>query len=828
MFDTSPRRGLAFAGASAFLVIAASQQAFAQGQSARADDSIALEEVVVTARRTEEKLLDVPIAVTAFTAEDIESRGIRNLDDVASLTPGLTFSNLIGEFLPVPVIRGVAPVNVFGENNAAIFIDGIYVSGREGLNFSQLDLQDISVIKGPQAALYGRNAFSGAINYVTAKPTQEVQRKVELQAGNDGKKLAQVSLSGPLSDSLAGRIAFAYDSWDGSYENRVAGGPDIGGYEYKTVQGSLRYAPGETFSGLFSVYYSEDEIAAPAMTEVYADCENRNVTDPMLSSKWLNFCGELPTANSDSIGVMQGAEGEDRELLRVHLDLKWEFSAGTLTSLTGYSDLEQSFFEDGTRGTGTATYVYAAMAATATTPRPIRTFQATLLQNGLGDTTEEISQEFRFASPQDRALRWAAGLYYYNTKAEGGSDGVIAGPRLPADFGAFCPCVIINPATNLGFPTPGASGAADATFIPWFTDPTGGAYPLAVRTDVEAYSVFGSLDYDFTDRLTGRVEGRWTDETKKNETFASNGTLTRAVEDSWGIPNWRANLRFKPNEDWTVYGSIAGAEKSGDFATGTVRFVNNPNQSLTVAQPFDPEKNLSYELGTKARLAGGRVQLEADVYYIDWTDIVIPQIISEVNGQPIITPTSFEINAGDATIQGIELSITAAVTDRLIINAGASFSDAEFDEARIQSFAQFPSYAPAGDVSGNKLLRQSDTQFTAGFGYEVPVGDRYTWYVRSDWSYRGEQFADATNQTIVPEQNLLNASLGLRGEIWTLELWGRNLLHEDAPSGAFRDVAFTNYAPNLPLGSAGAFFPFRWSVSHPRLTTYGITARVKF
>ncbi|MDW8258029.1 MAG: TonB-dependent receptor [Gammaproteobacteria bacterium] len=797
---------------------------WAQDQSDEGE-SLSVDEVVVTARRAEERLLDVPLAVTAFTTEQIESQGIRNLDDIAALTPGLTFSNLIGEFLPVPVIRGVAPVNIFGENNAAIFVDGIYVSGREGLNFSQLDLQEINIVKGPQAALYGRNAFSGAINYVTAKPTSELRGKAEAQIGNDGKALGQFSVSGPvLGERLQGRLAVAYDRWDGSYTNRIANGPDIGGYEYKTAQASLRFATSERFEGLLSLYYSDDKIGPPAMSEVLANCENRNLVDPMQSSKWMNYCGKLPTVNADSLAVIAGADGEDRELTRVHLNLKWNVLGGTLTSLSGYSNTEQSYFEDGTRGTGIATYIYATTAPTPTTPRPIRTFQATLKQIGLGDTTEELSQELRFTSGE--RLRWSAGLYYYDTKAEGGNDGVIAAPALPSDFASFCPCVMITP--TLGFPTPGASAGANATFIPWFTDPLGGAFPLAVRADVEAYSAFGSIDYDFTERLTGRVEARWTDESKESTTFNASGAVLRRFEDSWQIPNWRATVDFKPRTDVMFYGSIARAEKSGDFGTGTVRFVSDPNTQVTVGQPYDPEVLLAYELGFKGRFFDGRFQTEFDIFWNDWSDIVIPQVVTEVNGQPIVQPTSFEINAGDATVKGVEWSFVARLTPRLRINGGISLTNAEYDNARIQTFALFPSFAPDGNVSGNKILRQSEEQFTLGLGYEAPLRETLRWYLRSDLAYRGKQFADAANQIVVPEQTLLNTSIGLRGEQWQVELWGRNLTHEDAPTGAFRDVAFTNFAPNLPFAGGGSFFPFRLSVSHPRLTTYGVTVRFNF
>ena len=187
--------GLVAAHLAAMLAFTAGSHLSAQ-QSVEADaDFAVLEEVVVTARKTSEQLLDVPLAITAFTAEAIESRGISNLDDVAAFTPGLTFSNVLGEFLPAPVIRGVAPIDIFGELNTAIFLDGVYVAGREGINFNQLDLERIEVVKGPQAALYGRNAFSGAINYVTARPSNEFSGKATVTVGNDGKRLAALTVS---------------------------------------------------------------------------------------------------------------------------------------------------------------------------------------------------------------------------------------------------------------------------------------------------------------------------------------------------------------------------------------------------------------------------------------------------------------------------------------------------------------------------------------------------------------------------------------------------------------------------------------------------------
>ena len=258
-----------------------------------------LEEVVVTARKIEERLQDVPLAISAFNAEEIESASIDNLDDIANLTPGMTFSNLLGEFLPVPVIRGVAPTAVQNrENNAAIFVDGVFISGRQGLNFAQLDLERIEVVKGPQAAMYGRNSFSGAVNIITAKPTDEFEGKAELTLGDNDRKVARGSISGPLIEGqLRGRVAVMKNEWGGSYENQVPGGPDIGGYDYETFQGSLSWTPTENFEALLTAYVSNDQIDMAATSAVTPNCENVSAFGVRLA----NYCGELPSIDEDDL-----------------------------------------------------------------------------------------------------------------------------------------------------------------------------------------------------------------------------------------------------------------------------------------------------------------------------------------------------------------------------------------------------------------------------------------------------------------------------------------------------------------------------------------------
>jgi hypothetical protein len=164
-----------------------------------------------------------------------------------------------------------------------------------------------------------------------------------------------------------------------------------------------------------------------------------------------------------------------------------------------------------------------------------------------------------------------------------------------------------------------------------------------------------------------------------------------------------------------------------------------------------------------------------------------------------------------------------------------SFLEAKFTNAVVTSFDQFPTYYPTGDISGNTLQRTSRLQGALTLDYSDQIVSAVGWYVRGDLSYRGKQYADNTDQAILPALTFLNAHLGLKGEHWSAEVWGRNLTNEDKPTDAFRDVYFSNALPgNItyagPPGvdatgnaGTGTIFPWRYSVSYPELRTFGVT-----
>ncbi len=808
----------AFVCASAFAQDPAGDAAAAEAAARNASDDV-LEEVTTAARKVQERLLDVPLAITPYDAGDIEAAGIANLDDVAAFTPGLTFSHVFGGLLPVPVIRNMAPTAIFQENNAGIFVDGVYVSGREGLNFSQLDVASIEVVKGPVSALYGRNTFSGAILYTTARPTAQFEARAEAQYGSDDKALGKLLVSGPLAGEwLKGRAAVLYDNWDGSYPNQ-SGGDRIGGYEFTTFSGSLLFTPADSFEGLLSFYVSDDQLGVPAMTGIATNCENRNLVNPA-SFGFANFCGELPTADDDTFSAARGATGEDRDLVRATLNLTWSLPGGsTVAAISGYSSLQESFILDA-QLSGGALFAYQATPFAPMAPGPLRSFATDLLLIGPGDETREFSQELRFSSAADEALRFSAGAYYYSTERESTSDGIAATAPLPGDFVGFCPCASVG--MGAGF----SLGFGNAIYGPWFASLTGDTrFELASREETDALAGFGWLEYDFAGRWSARVEARYTEE-EKTVTDLVGGTPEE--NNTWGFFTWRSDVSFKPHENRTLYASIATGEKSGAFDTATVDFDGSGgNPAQLVVFTVDPEKNTTFEVGYKGRSAGGRVQSDFAVFYIDWRDLVIPQVITEIAGQQTNPPFALDVNAGDATVYGAELALTAQLSRGWRATLGASWADAEYDDAAAETFAEFPTFAPDGDVSGLKVLRQSKWKGALSLTYEDVLTESLDWYMRHDLTHQDEQFADSTNQAVIPSHTYYNARFGLQARRWLIEFWALNVFEDDAPSGAFREVFFDNTLPNAQF-PIGATFPFRYSVSHPRLRQLGVTVRASF
>jgi iron complex outermembrane recepter protein len=854
-------------------LLAAAQEADSTGPK--------LNEIVVTSRKVQENLKDVPLSITAFDADTIAKAGITNLTDVAELTPGLSFFNAFGENLPVPVIRGVAPTDIFGAGNAAIFVDGVFISGREGLNFSQLDIERIEVVKGPQSAQYGRSAFSGALNYVTKAPSDEFEARALVEGGNDGKRRGLAMVSGPiLGETLTGRISFLYDEWDGSYENPLSD-VDVGGYRYRSWQGKLQWRPSDELKVSLSYYNSNDAVDDPATASLSANCEDR-VGDGNSSVRLQNFCGEVPDLDdlpgqngSDGIAKLAQAVGENRYLDRAILRADWTLpGVGTLTSLTGYSWTEQDSVSDFGRNLGLSQpFLYceglpsslAAPNSCGANPADLRFFTG-IYNPEFGATTEEWSQEIRFASDPDRRWRTVVGAFAYGTTIKDYPGNPVSALPLPST----------PPGTAVGLaPFQGEAAIGTAIFYTTFT-PDGGLDPLRrveTRNETSAFAIFGALDFDITDRLIARGEIRYAQDrneftawryqrcapftgdldplpatvcpdisVRPDDVFDLRTTapvVTNRASARFNSTVGRFGLQYKLSDEWMLYGSVAEGDKPGgiSFVELTVVTPEGPTQDRLAPDPFRTEKLTAWELGVKGYALDRRLSVDAAVFFSDWRDIVLRQLFETdpVSGLPLDQPAGFNENSGDAEVFGAELALAFAVTDGLTANTSLGWVDAELKNAKQENLSNFPTFAPDGDVSGNQLLRQPEWDASASLGYKHELVGEWDWFARGDVTYQSGVYVGNDNQGFLPERTYVNGRLGFRSPRYSIELWGRNLFNDTGAVAAFRDIYFGNtdninppFVNQGPRPDFDKFVPFRYTVSYPRERTYGLNLEVRF
>ena len=348
------------------------------------ENSLAIEEIIVTARKREESLQDIPVAVTAFSAAEIEAAGLRDVQDVAALTPGFNVAPLFGGDQATPVIRGLS--TTIGEPNVGFFVDGVYMGSRQTMttllgNF----IERIEVAKGPQSALYGRNTFGGAINFVTRKPSGAFEGDVEATAGSDGKQALRATLGGPFGDSrLSYRVAAMSDEFDGFYKNELTGG-NLDDRDTKGALGAL-YWEGESVDIDFNLVYTEvDDGDNPMRYE-----KNNIYFGPafgFLPPAFQMFAGEVP-AHEDGFAVTPG--GLEREQIFSSLKIEWDFGPAYLTSITGYNDFSHDRSVDSDYSANNYHYTTSYQDVT------------------------ELSQEFRLTSNSDGNWRWMAGVYAYS------------------------------------------------------------------------------------------------------------------------------------------------------------------------------------------------------------------------------------------------------------------------------------------------------------------------------------------------------------------------------------------------------------------------------
>lgn len=799
-----------------------------------------LEEIVVTARKAEERVQDIPIAISALSAQDIEREGVRSLQDLGQLIPGFTFD--VGAFASDtrPAVRGMQ--NERGRPSVAVLIDYVDASsenlatagGSSALRSRLLDVERIELVKGPQTVLYGRNAFGGAINYVTRRPSFEWEGRAGLEAGRGGLWALNAGFSGPLIDErLAFRVGISKSEFGGYYTNPNTSAA-LGTEDALGGSLALLFTPNDRLSIYARYQYSDEEFSEPATALVthrdrvpvpgVEGCppDVTGFPPPVVGTCTRGtFIGELTATAADIDLSPDPLTGEAfpglSQIMRFGtVQADYDIAGGTLTYVSGYmrnSNWDRSD-PDYTNYPFTENLALSLNAI-----------------NILNYEFKTNSHELRHVG-EAGALRWIAGGANYRE-------------RVTLDNGSQF--YLRNPNTFLRFP-----GAPPLSPTGIATSPNPRAIALnRQHRDTDHYSVFLSLGYQLNDQWRLTAEGRWSRDTIEYTVptysrqqlsllqqiplpFCPPETDDRDVPDAAKYPNvaydctWSAEVRstvftprfiadFRLNDNLMFYGSVARGFKPGGIAA---------NEAVTPeGQFYDPETVWAYEIGAKSDWLDGTLRLNGAVYFNDYKD---QQIGVQQRPAGSITDIPGITNAGRVEVLGLELSALWQATDNLTLSAAYSYTDAEFKEyIQGETGSSALNKAEAGnidgDFSGNKVGKSPRNAWNVSAEWRQQIAGDLDWFTQVSGIYRSQRFLDEANLAYLPSYSLVNLRFGLENANLSVTAYIDNLFDDDKIKSAQRTVDLGN-----PDGFP-AFAPGRgYLVFLPQPRTYGIRLSARF
>jgi len=761
-----------------------------------------LEEIVVTALKRAESLQDAPATVTAFDADTIEQARIQSMRDYVQLTSNMTLMETQNNAFAFVNIRGLAQIrNV--DPTVAVVIDGVLST--TSLAFSQelYDIQQIEVLKGPQGALYGRNATGGAINITTKQPTTEPEVYVRGGIGNgDNVQLSGVA-SGPVGDKILGRVVVGYKEADGWRDN-VATDVKADPYEDLTVAGKLLWDLGERTTLDLRLTMSETESTG---SQFVSNAPNfvtgfpgnamypGNGSAPPVPGLPASITALVGNPNNTSIKHQGNEPGmDDREVLSLSAKLDWELGGGTLTSITSFDTLdhvtaaEQFAYYPFVQVQGTTAPIHpagvlvpptaAALAAPGGTGQNL-----TFGQNRFHDS---ISEELRFTSPDDRRLRWIGGVYFAQTDLDvmiSINDDLGVGfveQHTSPNIGGINPTVswtarFLAPLIPiLGFP--GASALNPNT------NPNALAYNFDSNHNT-AYAAFGQINYDLSDTLELSAALRYDRDNRELTIMAPDqflpvfafpsGRQGDVREAEFDSVQPKLTLSWRPNEDWTVYGTYAEGFRSGGFnlsgvAIGVATLVaaGVPGLPQGVRDSYDQEDTKGFEIGFKSSLVGGALRWDAAVF-----DTEVANGFTFVFVAPFTAQTTRNIKSAD--VSGVETSLSWLATDRFQVNVGLGFLDSEITES---------DWIGAGGINivGKEMPQNPESTANLGLVYRGELGGERDWYARLDYRQLGEVFWEPENFVARDPLSLVDFRFGIttaRG--WEVVAWVDNATDEN-------------------------------------------------
>ncbi|GLV30666.1 TonB-dependent receptor [Sphingobium sp. TomTYG75] len=683
---------------------AALSQTAAAGADAASDSDI-----VVTARRREERLQDVPIAVSAVDASALNSRGLDNVTQISQIAPNIQFTPGQGGNSGgiAPFIRGVGENDFIITSDPAVgvYIDGVYVARTFGATTELLGIDRIEVLRGPQGTLFGKNTVGGAINIVSAVPGREQKIEADLRYGSFNTVRGRVYAETPLSDSWSLGVAALGEFGEGW--QKIPSGDNLGNRNVVAGKLALHY-DGEGLDAVLQV----DGLHRRQHSAPHSMIAFTPTFFSILQSTFLAPCCTVP-GDIDRTDSNSELNKDQTDAVNASLTLTKDLGGATLKSITAYRYVDALFGRDG---------------------------DASSTVNYAGDIHDErarqISQELQLSLDLGGRGTLLLGAFAYREKTRDNTRLIVADGLFDALVAAG-----LDP-----FPTP--DGPVPASAFDFNID-----FRNRQRTDNLA--LFANGNYELTDGLSLELGARYTWEKKKFFQSAMRiysgepllaGTPSYTLEKSWDAFTPRASLSYKFRPNLMTYVSYSRGFRSGGF--------NGRPTSLEEIGSYDPEHLTSYEAGLKAGF--GRIAtINLAVFRNEYRDQqILVSTVSPTTGLIVVRNE----NAGRSRIQGIELEGAFKVSPRFTVTGALGLLDAKYLEY-VSVIGGVPT-----DVSNRKLKQAPDITANASAVYQAPLSDNVEGVLRLDAAYKSQVFVDAENTPLLrqPDHAILNASAELR------------------------------------------------------------------
>jgi iron complex outermembrane recepter protein len=722
-----------------------------------AEDTLA--EVVVTARRREEGLQSVPVAISVVGGDLLDSSRTVNTQQLTQLVPSLYY-NSANPRNTAYTIRGlgsntlsISSANDGIEPGVGFYVDQVYHARPATAAFDFTDIERVEVLRGPQGTLFGKNTAAGAIHVVSREPVFASEGSGEVSAGGYDYLQAKASLSGPLSDSVAGRISAQFTRRDGVIRNVVTG-EDLNAQSNFAIRAQLLLQQSDDLKVRLIADMADLDAVCCTQVHLRVGQSRRNPARqyPALAAG-LGY--QPPSTNVyDRLSDIDSDLRIDTRDGGLALVADWNLAAGMLTSVSAWRFWDWDAANDRD---------YTGI--------PIQTVQR------IPSRQDQYSQELRLASQVQGPLSYVGGLYFF-TQEISGSPSSIYGPEAaywllnPASFNVPIPRNLLD-----GY---GQSGDS--------------------RFKMASYAAFGEMNYQLTSRLTATLGLRYTYEDKSGSysTQVSGGPdlaglapatmaeLTRArlsilrpqsyaATDSGGSLSGRTNLAWQATDDLLAYLSYARGFKSGGLNMSGLPLDAQNNPALATAVIAD-ERNNTFELGMKSTLFAGRATFNLAAFQTTVKDYQA-NVVSSLETAAL---RSYPSNIPEVRVRGVEMDLAALLFRGFALRASTSYShgrNTDYPEGPCPLELQTASTV-ACSLTGRPLAGLSKWVGSMGFSYRLPVwgGELIS---EADWNVRSGYNSDTSvsQYTRIGGHGVVNASMGYEFRNgWQIDVFARNLL----------------------------------------------------